>query len=397
MKRILTLFAAASISVAAMSQDEQAFYGNGFFDNWYVGVYGGPATATTNQSLLKNINMNAGVRVAKLITPVFGLGVEASGYFSNKFHSWHNTTGTVIRNMNLGLFAQFNISNMINGYYGEPSDIEVSFVPGFYWGHNYGERTENSKINTLINKLAVDVAYNFGNDKQWQVYLEPSLNYVIAGTRDSYLQPDGNGNKLVIYNINSSYLQLNVGVNYKFLTSNGTHNFSIVQACDQEEIEDLNKKINDLRDKAANDAKKVVTLQKEQDQLEQDLAECHETTKPKVVEKMSIPDLPAVFYQVNRSVVTPSQQPNVAVAAEVLKNHPEYDLLIKGYASPEGSHDNNTSLGIRRAQAVKNMLVSKYKIDANRITAEGCGETDELFPIFEFNRVAMMSLQKKDK
>lgn len=77
-----------------------------------------------------------------------------------------------------------------------------------------------------------------------------------------------------------------------------------------------------------------------------------------------------------------------------MQNHPELKIQIKGYASPEGPHDNNMNLSVRRANAVKDMLVKKYGIDPNRITAEGCGETDKLFEVYEFNRVAMLYIEK---
>ena len=84
----------------------------------------------------------------------------------------------------------------------------------------------------------------------------------------------------------------------------------------------------------------------------------------------------------------------MAIAATVLKNHPELKLQVKGYASPEGPHDNNNSLSVRRAEAVKDLLVKKYGIDPSRITTEGCGETDKLFEIYEFNRVAMLYIER---
>ena len=71
-----------------------------------------------------------------------------------------------------------------------------------------------------------------------------------------------------------------------------------------------------------------------------------------------------------------------------MKNHPEANVEIKGYASPEGSAELNQKLSEKRAEAVKNMLVKTYKIDASRLTTKGMGATDKLFKQVEFNRVA---------
>ena len=247
---------------------------------------------------------------------------------------------------------------------------------------------EGTKMKTLNSKIAFDLAYNFGKFQEWQLYLEPSLNYCIAGVDH---ENDQHSNKIVKYNINNSFLQLNLGLVYKFKTSNGAHNFMLVEACDPMELDDLNAAVNELRAKDSINAQTIENLQKEVQDLQDALNECN--AKPAVAPVLE-PQLPAVFYQVNKSIITPAQQQNVQIAADVLKNHPTYRVQVKGYASPEGPHDNNNSLGIRRADAVKDMLINKYGIAADRIDAEGCGETDQLFETYEFNRCAILILKK---
>jgi outer membrane protein OmpA-like peptidoglycan-associated protein len=276
-------------------------------------------------------------------------------------------------------------------YLGEPRNFEIIANAGIGYIHNYTDEKEDLAIGTIKNaitqKLAIDFAWNFGNKKQWQFYVEPSLNYLIAGAK-----PD-NGLQTCAYDINYSYMQLNVGINYKFKTSNDTHNFLLVEACDQNMIDALNAEINSLRGKDA----EIDALKKEIEDLKKALKECEEKPAPApvtVVEKEVEPNLPAIFYPLNKSIITPAQAQNVAIAATVLKNHPELKLQIKGYASPEGPHDNNNTLSINRAKAVKDLLVKKYKIDPSRITTEGCGETDKLFEIYEFNRVAMLYIER---
>lgn len=67
-----------------------------------------------------------------------------------------------------------------------------------------------------------------------------------------------------------------------------------------------------------------------------------------------------------------------------------------GYASPEGSKEINEKLSVSRAEAVKNILVKRYKISADRLTTKGMGATDKLFEQVEFNRVATFNDVTKD-
>lgn len=420
MKRVLISLTLLLAVVAANAQyndyttDEKGFYGNKFFDNWYAGIGFAGGFGTTHNGFMANLNPAITLRVAKLFTPVFGLGIDGDLYFTNKHEqlktddnpSGNMTYGSFPRVTHIGVLAQVNLSNAIWSYYGEPRKWEFYALTGFYWGHNFGEdhpdntKTDGNheivgeKLNTLNHKLALQAAYNFGKDMEWQLYFEPSLNYCIAGAEEPRVENGYYmGNKLVKYNFNASYIQLQLGINYKFMTSNGSHNFMIVEDCDPMELDDLNNTINDLRAKNAADSAKYANMQKELVDLQDALNECKST--PVVVEKKSkLPMLPAIFYGVNKSTVDQAQMPNVKVAGEILRNHGELKLHIKGYASPEGNAEGNNILGQKRADAVKNLLIKQYNISPDRIISEGCGPTDELFEIYEFNRVAMLTLEE---
>ncbi|MCM1079271.1 MAG: OmpA family protein [Bacteroidales bacterium] len=398
MKKSLFFAAFGLFTIVANAQtEEHGFYSNKFFDNWYIGLNGGAATKTTNQPDKVNINGNAGLRIGKWLTPSFGLAAEGNYYFTNKANGMsvgqyiNANFGENLEKENTaywtaGVLATLNISNCFWGYPGQPRKFDVNFVTGIYWGQN---TIHNHTVKNMINhKIGFDFNYNFGKNREWSVYAEPAIIFNIAGVcSDEFEQ----GFQSVKYHSNASFLQLNLGVNYKFKTSNKTHNFLIVQPRDQKEIDVLNAEINNLRAQNAADNDQIQKLKNEIDNLKKALDDCEKT--PKEIVKYE-PNLPAIFYQLNKSVITPEQANNVAIAAKVMQNHPELKIQIKGYASPEGPHDNNMSLGVRRANAVKDMLVKKYGIDPERITAEGCGETDKLFEIYEFNRVAMLYIEK---
>jgi len=59
--------------------------------------------------------------------------------------------------------------------------------------------------------------------------------------------------------------------------------------------------------------------------------------------------------------------------APILRDHPAVRLMVTGHADERGSGEYNLALGLRRAIAVREFLVS-FGIDATRITTDTMGE-----------------------
>ncbi len=195
------------------------------------------------------------------------------------------------------------------------------------------------------------------------------------------------GTHAIKYNVNNSGFQLNVGFNYKFKNSNGTHNFTIAELRDQSEIDGLNAKINDLRSDLNGKDAQLAAKDRQIADLQKALDECNR--RPKYEKPATATNLqPTVLFRQGKSVVDPAQYAPIELIAQYMKNHPDAKVEIKGYASPEGSAERNQQLSEERAAAVKKILVNKYKISADRLTTVGCGATDKLFEQVEFNRVA---------
>ena len=100
-----------------------------------------------------------------------------------------------------------------------------------------------------------------------------------------------------------------------------------------------------------------------------------------------------VTFRQGKSSVDNSQLPNVERIATYMKNHKDSKVVIKGYASPEGSKEINEKIALARAEAVRNMLISKYKIGASRIQAEGNGIGD-MFSEPDWNRVSICTIEE---
>ncbi|ERJ80452.1 OmpA family protein [Prevotella melaninogenica] len=353
MKKLVLMLAAASM---AASVSAQTVAESKTFDNIYVGINGGVATKTTGHKWLSDLDPNAGIRVGRYFTPVFGLAVEGNAYFSNK--PW-GSTGTVVRATNASLLGTVNLSNWFGGYKGEPRTFEVSALYGLGWMHVFTNdkavkaATENQR-NRMTSKAALDFAFNFGSAKQFQFYVEPSINFAFLGqSKSKELVATGNplapvavadhqeyGYKAAsqagqpAYNINNSFVQLNAGFIYKFKNSNGTHNFTIVTPRDQAEIDALNAQINELRNRKPQVITKEVVKE-----------------VPSVqVKELSVSDLVFVTFAQGKSILTND-------AKKALNNVKEgVHVQIVGTASPEGSKELNDRLSQARADVVANYL-----------------------------------------
>ena len=371
MKKLGLLFAAAAMAV---SVNAQTVTESKTFDNFYIGINGGAQVKTTGESWMNNLNSNAGLRIGRWFTPVFGLAAEGNVYFNDHCKHYMPQSKTLARYMNVGLIGTVNLSNWFAGYKGEPRLFEVVPVFGFGWGHTFGT---DENYNALTSKAGIDFTFNLGKSKAWQVYVEPSMNWSL----------NGYGYEGVAYNINQSAFQLNAGIVYKFKNSNGSHNFTIAQLRDQNEIDGLNSQINSLRGDLNDKDAQLSAKDKQIKDLQNALDECNK--KPKYEKPATATNLqPTVLFRQSKAVVDKSQMPNIELIAQYMKNHPEAKVEIKGYASPEGNKEFNQALSQKRADAVKNVLVKKYKIAADRLTTKGMGATDKLFKQVEFNRVS---------
>lgn len=127
--------------------------------------------------------------------------------------------------------------------------------------------------------------------------------------------------------------------------------------------------------------------------LQQPLAACQ--SKPAQVVNNNTETLNSVrfvFFRNASSVITADRMPNVEMIASYMKNHKDSKVEVKGYASPTGSEEFNIKLAEARAQAVKNALVKKYGISADRIVAKGEG-IGHMFTEESWNRVSICTLE----
>ncbi len=87
-----------------------------------------------------------------------------------------------------------------------------------------------------------------------------------------------------------------------------------------------------------------------------------------------------ITFDVNKADVKPESFGTLKSIADVLKENGPVRVKIIGHTDSDGDDAKNLELSQRRAQSVKNELVSKFGIDASRIETEGAGETTPVAP-----------------
>ena len=357
---------------------QRAYEGANLGDNWSIGIHAGVTTPLTHSAFFPNMRATWGLGIGKQLTPFFGMGVEAMTSI--------NTTAskTAFDNTNVSLLTSVNLSNLFAGYWGTPRLFEIETVAGLGWLH-YAQNG-NGDRNSISSKLGLNFNFNLGEAKAWTIGIKPALVYDLNAC----------GERNVGFNANRAAWEITAGLKYHFRCSNGKHHISFAKLYDQAEVDALNEQVNNLRQTNVDQEAELTAANQRNAELEQQLADCKNqgpvivtdtiTSHKKTLESV------VTFRQGGVSVVA-SQTPNVERIATYLKNHEKATVSIKGYASPEGKAEVHARIAQQRADAVKSLLVKRYKIAENRITAEGQG-VGNMFEEPDWNRVSICTIHE---
>ena len=381
MKKIFMIFALCAAVATANAQVTVS--GSKFLDNWSLGIDGGVETPMSHYKFIKSMRPIVGLTLAKQITPIFGLGIEGRASF-NTSELYGDKSYNVVDGQRISLLGLVNLNNLFSGYKGTPRFFEIVALYGLGWGHAY--QNGASDKNWLASNAGLSFNFNIGEAKAWQINLKPVVSWNLVG--------DGTNVSHPVYDVHRAAFQLLAGVTYKFRNSNGTHNFTLAKLYDQAEIDGLNAKINDLRSEVGNKTSELNSKDQQIKTLQDQLNECQNKAPQVVKETKTNNELESVVtFAQGKYIIDRSQLPNVERIATYLSNHSNASVVIKGYASPEGSAAINEKLAKQRAEAVKKILTSKYRIAASRIEASGQGVGD-MFSEPDWNRVSISTIQK---
>lgn len=391
MKKLI-LMAALALGVVS-AQAQVTVEGSKFTDNWSFGLKGGMVTPMTHHAFFGNARGIVGAELKKQITPTFGLGVE--GEWSVNTSSWMDFKScNTFDHQYVGAFGSINLMNAFAGYKGAPRTFEMELVAGAGWLHAYNHGNDNYEqddANSWATKVGLNFNFNLGEKKAWTIGIKPAILWNMGGSITAF--PASNMQAVSCqYDANKAVVELMAGVTYHFKNSNGTHSFVTARLYDQNEIDALNQQINNLKADLENCSGNNAALQQKVNNLQNELDACNK--KAPVVKEVvrDLNNVHYVFFRIGSSYIQENQKPSIDMTAQSLKDNANAKVDIVGYASPEGSKALNQRLSQRRADAVKNVLVKKYGIDASRINANGAGVGDK-FSVPSWNRVAVSTVK----
>ncbi len=362
---------------------QQAIETPSFGDNWSLDINGGVTTPMSNHPFFKSMRPVIGLKLDKKVTPVFKIGAEGN-FAINTSTVRGPHSKTAFDDSYVGIYGGVNLCNLFGGYPGYVRPFDVEIQAGAGWGHRF-DRKPILGQNYFGTKFGLN--FNFNVSEDVTITISPSILW------DMTSRPVEQST--ASYDVDRANFNLTAGVAYNF----GGDGFKTVRPYDQGQIDDLNRRINELRAlseaQAADNAALAATAASLADQLEQ----LKNQPQPvKVVNKVTnnLESVRYIFFKIGSSVITADQQPNVEMIAAYLNNHPGSKVVIKGYASKDGPEELNIRLAQQRAESVKTALMKKYKIPASRIQAEGCG-IGEMFDEESWNRVAICILDTTGK
>ena len=369
---LLSVFALSTLTINAQTAVVE---GGGFWDNWSMGIQGGATMKMSGTGFFKSARPAFGLTIGKQWTPILGMDIQGMGYVNT------TNSSTMIDASDVSLITRMNLMNLFAGYEGMPRPFEIETVTGLGWLHHY--MNGGGDTDDMSARVGLNFNFNLGEDAAWTFGIKPAVVFNLTGEYPS---------KKMAFNRNHSNMEILFGLTYHFADSDGNRHFALVNAVDPMALAAMNEEINDLREVVVAKDVELVGLADELLMVQNQLNEARNKKVEASGETINIVES-VVAFPFNQSNVQSSQMPSLEHVANYLKNNPDANITVNGYASPEGTEEYNLQLSQRRADAVKDILVNKYGIAANRINTIGHGVGD-IFSEPAWNRVGICTIDE---
>ena len=385
-----TFFATAQETLQSDSKTagyKTAFKHSGAGENWFFHIGGGGQMFIGDNSLPSNVGFGdritsmGTVALGKWFSPYFALRVKGQGGALHGFEE----DGAYMQKLtyyNVHMDAMWNWANYWGVY--SPSKV-VSFGPyvglGFVHRFQMDESTPRPVVNPawavganageyqrFSNTTSINGGLNLGFNLSKRVGLD--FDFGAAIVPDYF-------NRIVHKAENEAIITASGGLTFKL----GKVGFESVEPMDYALINDLNGKINALRDENARLSKRPMSC-----------PECPKVEAPVVKETNVVNYVPnVVFFRLNSDKIDPHQKVSIYNTAQFMNNTGS-KIKVIGYADKDtGTSTYNLDLSKRRAQNVARELMTTYKIPSDRISVEWKGSNVQPYSKNDWNRVVIMS------
>ena len=303
------------LSIATFGQFKTTTGNDKFFDGIYAGASFGVTNNLLNVEDFDSYVPGVTLLVGKQFTQTFGIELNGSYLKDNWIMKDFNKFG-----YSAFVNTTYNINRIIGGKVKKPNWIEAKAIVGigFLGTKNIPDNIDMRPHSFA--KTAIDIDWNLGNSRAITLFARPEVNWMI--------------DKGYFFNADYAYATLNAGIKYNFKNSNGHRYLSYEWVYEQNYIDKLNNKINELRDSLKNQPTIVVT-----DTI------YVEVPKVEYVNKMTF-----VNFEQNSSTMGKEWTAPLDLIPEGTK------VTVVGSASPEGKAEYNKELSRKRADVVADYL-----------------------------------------
>lgn len=346
-------------------------------DNWFLQLGAGIAVPMVENHLTsgdakRHITATYNLGVGKWFSPY--VGFRFSGYYG-PLH-WDNDSYSKAKMANLNFDFMWDMCNSLGGVNAERP---VSVIPFIGIGGAYVWDIQSAGTNIQRNDGSM-------RTRQWTLPVSAGiqLRFRLCRYVDFFLE-----GRAGFYGDNFNGAAWNDPVDVLISATGGFNiNFGGVKyqaynACkDLAYINSLNGQVNALRGDLAATAAALAAAESQLPCPEVKAAECPEST--------AAPMMSTVRFTINSSKISDEEMVNVYNTAQYLKDNPDVNVVIKGYADKDtGTSEYNQALSERRAKAVYDVLTKTYGISANRLSIDAKGSSSQPYPTNDWNRIVI--------
>ena len=345
-------------------------------DNWFIQFGAGIDVPLFENDLPDGENARRHVTAAynigagRWFSPY--LGFRLSAYYG-AWH-WDNVSYSKARYANMNLDFMWDICNSIGGV---DADRSVSVIPfvGLGGTYTWKIRSEGSNIRRDNGKLrSTSWTLPVSAGLRLRARLCRYVDFFVEGRASFYGDNVNNAAE-------GRQVDINIQATGGFSFTIGGVNYRAYSPCrDAAYIANLNGRINNLRSDLETCTAALAAAQSQRP--------CPDTTETKKAPIL----MATVRFNINSAKITDEEMVNVYNVAKYLQQNPDSRIILQGYADKDtGTSEYNLRLSKRRAEAVKNVLVGNYDIDASRLSIDAEGSSTQPYETNDWNRIVIFA------